>query len=595
MINDPVLQQAAVFAILGASLVLFVTSVIRYDITAVIALTAVTVVGIVPAKEAFLGFGHPAVVTVAMVLVLSKALQNAGVVDLIAKGLMRIGNRPSIQVLALTALITAISGFMNNVGALAILMPVTLQLARKSKLSPSILLMPLAFGSLLGGMTTLIGTPPNIIIATFRQDALGEPFGLFDFAPVGASVAVLGVLFLGLIGWRFVPIRRKEATSDALFDIQSYITELKVPKGTPAVGKTFAEFEGLVDGDVMILGVVRRKKRLETRSTKEQIKVGDLLIVEADSAALEQLTAKARLKIAVDKELEKEVLASDDLMMMEAVVMPNSTAVRRTPGALQLKRRFGINLLAVARQGRRLKQRFNQISLSAGDVLLLRGGEQNLQDAVPLIGCLPLAERPLRVGQKRRLLAATGIFLGALATIAVGVFQIQIAFCVAIILMLLLQLISTRELYSAIDWPIIVLLGAMIPVGKALETTGAAAVIAEQLVYAGSYMPPAGVLSVIFIGTMFLSDLVNNAAAAVLMAPIALRVANGLSVSADPFLMAVAIGASCAFLTPIGHQSSALVMGPGGYRFGDYWRLGLPLEVLITVIGIPALLYFWPL
>ena len=595
MISDPVIQQSAIFIVLAGTLALFVTSVVRYDLTAIIALAAVTILGIVPAKEAFLGFGHPAVVTVAMVLILSKALQNAGVVDIIANGLTRIGNHPNIQVLVLTALITAISGFMNNVGALAILMPVSLRLARQSKLSPSILLMPLAFGSLLGGMVTLIGTPPNIIIATFRQEALGEPFALFDFAPVGVTVALVGVAFLGLVGWRLVPIRRKEATSDALFDIQSYITELQVLKDTPAVGKTVAEFEGLVDGDVMVLGVVRSNRRLETVSTKEQLKAGDILVVEADSDALEQLTAKAELKIVADKDLEDEVLAGEDLVMMEAVIMPSSSVLRRTPGSLRLRRRFGINLLAVARQGRRLKQRFNQISLRAGDVLLLRGGEQNLQDALQLIGCLPLAERPLRVGQERRLVAATGIFLAALAAIATGVLQIQIAFCVAIILMMLLGLISTREVYASVDWPIIVLLGAMIPVGRALETTGAASLIAQQLVHAGSYMSPAGVLAVVLIGTMFLSDLVNNAAAAVLMAPIAISVADGLSASPDPFLMAVAIGASCAFLTPIGHQSSALVMGPGGYHFGDYWKVGLPLEILIALIGIPALLYFWPL
>ena len=595
MISDPVIQQSAIFIVLAGTLALFVTSVVRYDLTAIIALAAVTILGIVPAKEAFLGFGHPAVVTVAMVLILSKALQNAGVVDIIANGLTRIGNHPNIQVLVLTALITAISGFMNNVGALAILMPVSLRLARQSKLSPSILLMPLAFGSLLGGMVTLIGTPPNIIIATFRQEALGEPFALFDFAPVGVTVALVGVAFLGLVGWRLVPIRRKEATSDALFDIQSYITELQVLKDTPAVGKTVAEFEGLVDGDVMVLGVVRSNRRLETVSTKEQLKAGDILVVEADSDALEQLTATAELKIVADKDLEDEVLAGEDLVMMEAVIMPSSSVLRRTPGSLRLRRRFGINLLAVARQGRRLKQRFNQISLRAGDVLLLRGGEQNLQDALQLIGCLPLAERPLRVGQERRLVAATGIFLAALAAIATGVLQIQIAFCVAIILMMLLGLISTREVYASVDWPIIVLLGAMIPVGRALETTGAASLIAQQLVHAGSYMSPAGVLAVVLIGTMFLSDLVNNAAAAVLMAPIAISVADGLSASPDPFLMAVAIGASCAFLTPIGHQSSALVMGPGGYHFGDYWKVGLPLEILIALIGIPALLYFWPL
>jgi di/tricarboxylate transporter len=360
------------------------------------------------------------------------------------------------------------------------------------------------------------------------------------------------------------------------------------------VGIRVDELEKQVEGDLILLGVVRRGQIMSAYPTLE-LKGNDIIIIEADSGVLEDLTTTHGFKLVTDALLKKEVLGDEEVIMMEAVVTPQSSIVQRRPGKLQMRKRFGVNLLAVARQGRRLKRRLNNIQLSVGDVLLLRGTKPSLQTAVSATGCLPLAERSLRVGQKRRLLAAVSVFVGALATVVSGLFPIQIAFCLAIVIMTIMGLVSLRELYTAIDWPIIVLLGAMIPVGQALETTGAAALIAQQLLVVASIASPSVVLGIILVGTMFLSDLVNNAAAAILMAPIALGVADSLDVSVDPFLMAVAIGASCAFLTPIGHQSSALVMGPGGYHFGDYWKVGLPLEILIAAIGIPALLYFWPL
>lgn len=587
-------DSIALLLVLCCTLVLFIWERWRYDVVACMALLSLVALGIIPANTAFEGFGHPAVITVIAVFLISRGTQNSGAVTLLTRLFANLGKHPLAHLTAFTGLVTIVSGFMNNIGALAILMPVALQTARRLGCSPSLFLMPMAFGSLLGGMTTLIGTPPNIIIANFRVRAFGEPFGMFDFSPVGVGVALVGVLFLVTIGWRLIPVRKSKGSREELFEIESYVTEMKVVKDSKAVGKSIRDVEAAVEGDVVVLGIVRRNRRLSAPSGLEQLKQGDILIVEADSETLEALTHSTGLKVAPDKELEKEIIGSKDVVMMEAIVMPGSTLINKHAGLLRLRGRFGVNLLGVARQGARLRARFNKIRLKVGDILLLRGTEESLQDALPTINCLPLAERGVRLN-RRRILPALLLFSGAIALIALRIVPVQIAFCGAVLGMILTGLLSLREIYDAIEWPIVVLLGAMIPIGDAFEFTGTAFLIGSQIAALGSYLPSWGVLTVILVGTMFLSDLVNNAAAALLMAPIAMGVAVELGYSPDPFLMVTAIGASCAFLTPVGHQSNALVMGPGGYRFGDYWRVGLPLEILVAIVAIPLVMWFWPL
>ncbi len=592
-------EQAIVLGVLLLALILFVTERWRYDVVALLALLAVTVTGIVPGNQAFAGFGHPAVVTVAAVLALSRGLQSSGVVDIMAKGMLRVGNRPTIQVLALTGLVATLSGFVNNVGALALLLPMAIWMARKSGNPPSLLLMPLAFGSLLGGMTTLIGTPPNIIIATFRAQTALEPFGMFDFAPVGVGIALAGLLFISLIGWRFVPQRKGLASREDLFRIQDYTTELRLPEDSKIIGKPLRELETSSEADVTVVGVVRGELRILAPSPFEILRAGDVLIVEADSEALKTLVDAAGLELVGSKELEKElteeVLGSNEVDVVEAIVRPDSPLEGNTAWTLNLRWRYGVNLIGVARHGERLKDRLKSIQFKAGDVLLLQGATEALQKALSVLGCLPLAERGLRLGQPRRIVLAIGIFAAAVAAVAIGLLPAPIAFVGAAVLMILVGLISLRDAYQAIDWPILVLLGALIPVAQALESTGGAELVASYVLRISHWMPSEGILVTVLVATMFLSDLVNNAAAAVLMAPIAISVAKGIGASPDPFLMGVAVGASCAFLTPIGHQSNALVMGPGGYRFRDYWRMGLPLEIVIAAVGVPLILWFWPL
>jgi di/tricarboxylate transporter len=484
---------------------------------------------------------------------------------------------------------------MNNVGALALVMPVAIRVARRSGRSPGLFLMPLAFASLLGGMTTLIGTPPNVIVATFRATAKGEPFGIFDFAPVGLGVAVVGCLYIVLLGWRLVPQRTSPASTD-IFHIEDYITEVRVRKESRLVGKSLYDLKGLTTADVVVLTLVRGERRIPAPSSFEILLADDILIVEAGSSDdLQELLDVAKLELVPSKKIKRDALGNDNIEVVEAVVTSDSLMIGHNAISLNMRWRYGVNLLAVARQGERLAERLGVIRFRAGDILLLQGPQRALQGALANLGCLPLADRDLQIGRPRRLVFSIGIFGLGLVLATLGVLPIQVALVAAALIMVLTQILSLREAYESIDWPILVLLGAMIPVGEALETTGGAQRIADGLFMISGQFSPVVTLTILLIGAMFLSDLINNAAAAVLLAPIALGVSAAMGANADPFLMAICIGASCAFLTPIGHQSNTLVMGPGGYRFGDYWPMGLPLELIIVVVGIPLILYFWPL
>ncbi len=590
-------DQTVVFGILTATLVLFVWGRWRYDLVAVAALLLVFIAGLVPAEQVFLGFGHPAVVTVAAVLVLSRGLLNAGVVDSLSRSLAQVGSRPMVQVATLTGIVVLCSAFMNNVGALALLMPVAIWMSRQSGRSPSLLLMPLAFGSLMGGLITLIGTPPNIIIAIYRAETGAPAFGMFDFTPVGAGVALAGLVFISLLGWRLTPRRVGQSAPDELFEIEDYISEVIVPAGAKIVGQTIFHLASAMqkEAETIVVGLIRGERHIAAPSWYEVIQAGDILMVEATPDDLKALIDGMGLALAECKGSCKDTLGSDEIRLMEAVITPDSPLPGKTAASLYLRRNFGVNLLAIARRGRRVERRLGQTQFIIGDILLLQGSDESLQTTLKTFKCLPLAERGLRIGQPRQVFLALGIFGAAMLLSALNLVPVQIAFIAAAMIMVVTGLVPLGDIYESIDWPIIVLLGAMFPLGHALESTGGARLIAGQLLLLSGHFPPMAILAVLLVGTMLLSNVVNNAAAAVLMAPIAITLARGMGVSVDPLLMAVAVGSSCAFLTPVGHQSNALVMAPGGYRFGDYWRMGLPLSVLITVVAVPLILYFWPM
>lgn len=598
--------------ILFAAFVLFIRGPWRYDVVALMALFTGVLVGVVPSDEAFLGFGHPATVTVAAVLVISRALTNTGAADVFIHLVRPFTGRTDTHVGSLSAVVALLSAVMNNVGALAMMMPGAVESAIKAKRSPAAILMPLAFASLLGGLVTLIGTPPNIIIAAYREEVIGIPFAMFDFTPVGGLVAIVGILFVALVGWRLIPKARRKQNSPAdLFNIEEYVAEMSVPEGASVIGMNIRQIElDMPDRTVVVVGLVRGDRRILGRSRYEPIKADDHLIIEANPKEFDKFIARYGVVIVgsdghhgktshedgVDHPPSHKVdlLRSDDVHLLEAVITQNSVLVGRQALEFGFRRRFNIGLLAVSRQGRPHRDRLGAIRFQVGDVLLLQGGADGLPQTAAALGLLPLMERGWQMGKRHHALLSVGVFAVAIALTAAGFLTAPIAFGTAAAAMVVLRIVPVRELYDAIDWPVIVLLGAMIPVGGAMETTGLAQILADSILVLGQGVSPVLVLAVLMVVTMALSSVINNAATAVIMAPIGFDMAGALGFSPDPFLMAVAIGASCAFLTPIGHQNNALIMGPGGYAFGDYWRLGLPLEILIVLVSVPAILWIWP-
>lgn len=587
-------EQASILALLMVMLFLFIWGKWRYDLVSLMILLVASVMGLVPVNEAFSGFGHPAVITVAAVLVVSRGLMNSGIVDFMARLMNRVGEHYLIQLAALVGAVTLSSAFMNNIGALALFMPVAIRIARKSGRSPSLYLMPLAFGSLLGGVTTLVGTPPNIIISSFRADTLGiPPFRMFDFTLAGAGVAAVGVIFIILAARLLIPKGSGNDTQKELFEVGDYITALEVVETSKTEGVSLSDIEKVSEVNVRVIGHTFGKKKYPVPYLSRPFQKGDRIIVEGSADSLQEVMNHFGFVLAKSDKLSREDLKSEEITLIEAIVTTNSSLINRTARGLRLRSRFGANLLGVAREGARLKKFPEDIVMKAGDVLLLQGAVESLQEVLQQIGCLPLSERDLRIGKPKRLILGSSIFIAALIIAGLGILPVQIMFTASAVVMVLTRFLSLKEVYENIDWSIIVLLAAIIPVSQALETTGSAQLVADIILKLAFTVPLWMSLALVMGVTMLLSNVVNNAAATLIMAPIAVKIALGLSVSADPFLMGVAIASSSAFLTPIGHQSNTLVMGPGGYKFGDYWKLGLPLSIIVMSVGVPLILLFW--
>lgn len=590
-------EQTTLFIILGLAMAGFIWGRWRYDLVAFGALLAAVILGVVPSGEAFLGFGHPATITVAAVLILTRALSNSGAVDLLADRLKPATRSPTRHIGTLLGIGAPLSAIMNNVGALSLLMPVAVQSAIKAKRSPATVLMPLSFGTILGGLVTVIGTPPNIIIATYRGRTVGEPFGMFDFTPVGAATAVTGLLFIAFVGWRLIPRARRVFTSqEEVFRIEDYVAEAKIAEGSDSIGKNLGDMDDLArEQDVVIIGIIRGDIRIFAAARHQLLRPDDILVLEGGPAEIDKFVTARELELEGTGEGATAFFKTDNIVLSEAVVTPASQIVGRSARNLRLAARYGINLLALSRQGRPLTDRINSVRFHIGDVLLLQGEEERLHQVIAALGCLPLAERRLQLGPVRQVWLSVGIFAGAVLLAAFGALSLPVSFSLAVVGVVLLNIVPPRQIYESIDWPVIVLLGAMIPVGEALQTTGATQVIARLIGDVTSGAPPIAILAVLMAVTMLLTNVMNNAATAVVGAPIAMGIANHLGANPDGFLMAVAVGASSAFLTPIGHQNNTLIMGPGGYHFGDFWRMGLPLQLLILAVSVPLIPLVFPL
>ncbi|MCC7043421.1 MAG: SLC13 family permease [Acidobacteria bacterium] len=589
-------DQATVFATLIVALVLFIWGRWRYDVVAVMALLVLTLTGIVEADAAFEGFAHPAVVTVACVLIITRGLQNAGVIDAILNVIAPLRGRISLQVAAQTSTTALLSTVMNNIGAIALVMPVALRNAYRDKYAPARSLMGMAFASLLGGMLTLIGTPPNIIISSIREKHFGTPYAMFDYLPVGGAVAVAGLIYLVCLGWRMLPRERLEVpASYSPYDIEHYLLEARVMPGGKAVGLTVGELEARRFGAVRVAGIGGNNREMRMIPGRNDIvNAGDVVLLQGDPEALTGFIDQGGfVLVGTDKLTAEDPKAQVEIA--EVIVKPGSILVDQSPVSIRLRRRYGINLLGIARHGRENLTRLGDVLIQTGDVLMFQGSRPNLEAALPELGCLPLAERAIAIGKPRRLILAAGAFALAIGATAFGVLPIHLALLIAVTVLVLGEVIRLDEVYTAIDWRVIVLLGAMIPVGDAVAATGGSEVVAGAILSVASGLSPFWVLALLFVSTMLITDVLNNNATALLMAPIAITLAERLQVNPDAFLMGVAIACSCAFLTPIGHQSATIVMAPGGYRFGDYWRMGLPLAVIVALVALPLLVIVWPL
>lgn len=588
-------QQILAFAIVAGMMALFVWGRFRYDLVAVMSLLVAVLVGIVPSDRAFSGFSDDIVIIVASALLVSAAVAKSGVLE---AGLNRIApylRSTQIQVIVLVGVVTLLSAFVKNIGALAMMIPVAFQIARRTNTLPSCFLMPMAFGSLLGGIVTLVGTSPNIIVSRVRDELLGEPFRMFDFAPVGVGIALAGVTFLAF-GYRLLPHGRKGAASlDEALDIKDYVTEARVTGASEVVGQTVADLRKLANNEVKVAAIIRDEKRSSSPLPDALLHENDLLMLEGEPDALESAVARAGLKLSREHRVPETAEASDEIGVIEAVIGPNSILAGLSAERIALYERFQVNLIAVSRSGQRFSERLRTITLRPGDVIVLQGNLKRLPDTLRDLGCLPLAARDIRLGSARRSLLPIAVLAATMLLVALNWLPVAIAFFGAGVLLVLFGSLSLREAYETIEWPIIIMLGALIPVSESIRTTGGTDLIAGWLSSLAGMMPPTGALVLIMVAAMAVTPFLNNAATVLVMAPIAASFAHQLGFRPDAFLMAVAIGAACDFLTPIGHQCNTLVMGPGGYRFGDYWRLGLPLSIIVIVVGIPLIMMVWPL
>jgi di/tricarboxylate transporter len=591
----PSLDQLLVFAILGITLALFVWDRLRYDLVALMALVAGLACGVVPAAEAFKGFSDDVVVIVGSALVISAGIGKSGLVGRAVRGAEPYLGSTGARVAALTFGVTLLSALMKNVGALAIFLPMAVQLARRSGTPVAALLMPMAFGSLVGGLVTLVGTSPNILVSRVRQEIGGAPFQMFDFAPVGLAIAAVALVFLAF-GWRLLPLDRKGQRSAAeAFEVGPYMSEARVPEGSAMVGKTVAELEAKADGEIVAVALLREGRRRYVPSGAWRLFAGDALILQGDPHRLTELVAETGLELAGAGEGPAKDLPTEEVGVVEAVVMPDSILVGATAREVRLRDTQGLNLLGVARRGETIGAQLRKVRIRAGDVLALQGPAGAMTDALRALNCLPLVDRATGLGRKRRDILPIILLAVTMGLVGFGIVPVAPAFFGAAVLTVLLRVLTLQEAYNAIDVPILILLACLIPVSDAVARTGGAELIAAGLAQIAGPLPASGALALVIVVAMALTPFLNNAATALILAPVAADLAVRIGLKPDPFLMAVAVGCACDFLTPIGHQCNTLVMGPGGYRFGDYWRLGLPLSVTVLAVATVMIPLVWPL
>lgn len=584
----PQLLSVAVIALMMAA---FIWGRFRYDLVAACSLILAVAVGVVPFDHAFSGFSDDIVIIVGSALLVSAGVARTGIMEAAIRRFAPNLTQVRMQLLLLVGVVTVLSAFVKNIGALAITIPIAFQFARRSKVSPSVFLMPMAFGSLLGGLMTQIGTSPNIVVSRVRQELTGESFTMFDFTPVGATLAVVGIVFLVLFYWLLPKRERSESSLHEALDIANYVTEAEVVAGSAVLGRPVSELIEMAGGEAVVTSILRSKQRRIAPLPDAMLREGDVLLLEGSHAALDGLVARAKLSVTGGRSSGE----AEAPVAIEGVIASGSSLIGWSAEGVALFDRFRVNLLAVSRRGERIGERPSAVRLRLGDVVVLQGAPSRLPGVLRDLGVLPLAERPVLLGSLRHGLPPVLILAVAMGATATGALPVSFAFFAAAVAMVVFRVIPARDVYAAMDGPILVMLAALIPVSDSLRTTGASDKLAAWLAEVGHGLPGWGALLLILAVAMAVTPFLNNAATVLVVAPIAASFAQSLGYRPEAFLMAVAIGAGCDFLTPIGHQCNTLVMGPGGYRFSDYPRLGLPLSALVLVVSVPALITVWPL
>lgn len=585
-------DQMALFGLFAALFGFLVWGRVRYDLVAFAALLIAVFAGYVAPADAFAGFGHPAVVIIALVLIVSRGLVNSGAVELIARFVVAPDRPLPVHISIMAVAGAALSAIINNVAALALLMTLDMDVAKKAKRAVSLSLMPLSFATIIGGMITLIGTPPNIVIAQYREQALGEPFSMFDFTPVGLTVAVVGIAFIALVGWRLIP--KREGTGSLEDDAGLYVAEARVKDGSKSIGQQVRDlYPQAADKDVQILGLVRGGKRRPGFSRTQELRKGDFLVLEGDPQSIEAFMGAVELDFSGSE--KHGGLRGNNLTLIEAIVPDGARIVGRSESDVRLLSRHGVTLLGVSRGGRRFRERVRHLTIRAGDVLLLLGPDDRMDQVTAWLGVLPLADRKTDVIQRQKAVAAIAVFAAAIALAVLGVTTLAIGLGACVVAYVALGLLGGEDFYAMIEWKVIVLLASLIPLSQALEASGGTQLIADSILLGTDGWPAWAILTVLMVVTMTMSDFLNNVATTLIAAPVGVSIAQSIGANPDPFLMAVAVAASCAFLTPIGHKNNTIIMGPGGYQFGDYWRMGLVLEVIVIAVAVPAIMWFWPL
>jgi di/tricarboxylate transporter len=592
------MEHYLLLGLIGLTLVLFALEVARPDIVAMGVMLVLLLTGTVGFEEGFTGFSNPAVVTVIAMFILSSGLVRTGVADYLGRLIIRLGGgHPAMLTLVVMIAVGLLSAFMNNIGAVAILLPTMFVVAQKANYPATKLLIPLSFGSLLGGLTTLIGTPPNLLCSMALEQAGFNGFRMFDFLPTGAAVMITGAVYMAFAGRFLIPTRQETHSLTQQYHLEGYLTEVVVPEKSPLIGKSLAELDFPKELELTVLRLRRAREpaRNFVPSADTVLEEGDRLVVEGNIERL--LKQKAGpLRIYAETKFDDAALTGDDVQLAEVAIAPNAALLGNSINQGHLRRRYNVLVLALRRRGRAMRARFTSVPLAVGDVLLVQGSPAAVGEMARSPEFLVAKRLDHATRDAKRAPLALGIMILAVASAATGLLHISVAGWLGVLLMAVTGCVRVQDMYLQVEWRVIFLIACMMPLGLAMDDdhTGTARWLAEHVTrWTGDHGPRIVLASLFLIATV-ITSVMSNAAAAVLLSPIGVAIAVGLGYEPYPFLMAIAIGASTTFLTPIGHQANVLVYGVGNYRFVDFPRVGALLSLLIFIVTVILVPLVWP-